>query len=194
VTARTRKVAFTGAAVLLLGLTLLIDTRGTGPSDPQRAHAPSRAVIERTPAPTTPTRPPTGQAAAARTVPTPSTARREREPRRAPAVSPGEGRAAATAARFFLRAYLPYSYGLVSADRLRGAAPPLVRALREAPPRVAATGARARPRLLAVFPQADTDIRDVLIVAAIDDGRLRYDVRLTVHHGADRWVVTEISG
>jgi hypothetical protein len=47
---------------------------------------------------------------------------------------------------------------------------------------------------MSVLAEAATGDRDVLIVAAVDDGRRRYDVRLTVHHGADRWVVTEISG
>ena len=67
-------------------------------------------------------------------------------------------------------------------------------ALREAPPRVPAAVARARPRLVSVLAQAATGDRDVLIVAAVDDGGRRYEVRLTVHHGAARWVVTEISG
>jgi hypothetical protein len=135
-----------------------------------------------------------GTVQASATRPAPSTVRREREPRRAAPVSPGEGRAAATAARVFLRAYLPYSYGRDDANRIRGAAPALVRALRGAPPRVPAAVARAHPRLLSVLASAATSQRDVLIVAAIDDGRRRYDVRLTVHHGADRWVVTEIRG
>jgi hypothetical protein len=48
--------------------------------------------------------------------------------------------------------------------------------------------------LVSVLAQAATGDRDVLIVAAVDDGGRRYEVRLTVHHGAARWVVTEISG
>jgi hypothetical protein len=48
--------------------------------------------------------------------------------------------------------------------------------------------------LLSVLPEAATGDRDVLIVAAVDDGRRRYDVRLTLHHDAERWLVTEISG
>lgn len=99
-----------------------------------------------------------------------------------------------TAARGFLHVYLPYSYGRAGADRIRGAAPALVRALREAPPRVPAAVARARPRLVSVLAEAAMGDRDVVIVAAVDDGPRRYDVRLTVHHGGDRWVVTEISG
>ena len=66
--------------------------------------------------------------------------------------------------------------------------------LREAPPRVPAAVTRASPRLVSVLAQAATGDRDVLIVAAVDDGRRHYDVRLTVHHDADRWVVTDISG
>lgn len=68
-----------------------------------------------------------------------------------------------------------------------------MRALQEAPPRVPAAVARARPRLVSVLAQAAGGDRDVLIVAAVDDGRRRYHVRLTAHRGADRWLVTEIS-
>jgi hypothetical protein len=186
---RTRRVAFTGAAVLLIALALLLNPRGSGR---QPAQAPSNRVIER--APMSPASPRTGQPRATRAVHARQTAHGEREPRLAPVVAPSAGRAAATAARIFLHAYLPYSYGRVDADRIRGAARPLVRALREAPPRVPAAVARARPRLVSVLAQAAAGDRDVLIAAAVDDGRRRYDVRLTVHHGTDRWVVTEISG
>jgi hypothetical protein len=189
---RSRRVAFTGAAVLLLALALLLNRRGSDPADRQPAQAPSSPVIERAPTPQTSSL--TVRPAPTRAVRARQTALREREPRRAPAVASGAGRAAATAARVFLHAYLPYSYGRVDADRIRGAAPPLARALDDAPPRVPAAVARARPRLLSVLPEAATCDRDVLIVAAVDDGRRRYDVRLTLHHDADRWVVTEISG
>jgi hypothetical protein len=189
---RTRKFAFAGAAALLVGLGLLLGARGSDPASRQSAKAPSSPVVER--APTSPASSRTVQPTATRAVHARQTAHREREPRFAPAVAPGERRAAATAARVFLHAYLPYSYGRVGADRIRGAARPVVGALREAPPRVAAAVARARPRLVSVLAQAATGDRDVLIVAAVDDGQRRYDVRLTVHHGADRWVVTEISG
>jgi hypothetical protein len=47
---------------------------------------------------------------------------------------------------------------------------------------------------VSLLAQAGIRIRDVLVVAAVDDGRRRYDVRLTVHHGTDGWDVTEISG
>jgi hypothetical protein len=138
----------------------------------------------------------TVQAAAARTVPAPSTARREREPRRAPPVAPGEGRSAATAARVYLRTYLPYSYGRGGADRIRGASPPLVRGVAGgAAARPGGRGASTSAGLVSVLAQAAaTGDRDVLIVAAVNDGGRRYEVRLTVHHGAARWVVTEISG
>jgi hypothetical protein len=84
--------------------------------------------------------------------------------------------------------------GRGGADRIRGAAPPLTRALQDAPPRVPAAVARARPRLVSVLAEASSGDRDVLVVAGVDDGRRRYDVKLMVHHGAGRWVVTEISG
>jgi hypothetical protein len=122
----TRRVAFTGAAVLLLALALLLNRRGSDPADRQRAHTPSSPVVERSPTPPTPSR--TVQPPA---VPARRTAHREREPRLAPAVAPGSGRAAANAARVFLHAYLAYSYGRAGADRIRGAAPPLTRALRD---------------------------------------------------------------
>src|SRR3954454_8923465 len=189
---RTRRVAFTGAAVLLLALALLLNRRSSDPATRQPQQAPSSPVIER--APTAPTSSRPVQPAATRAVRARQTALREREPRRAPAVASGAGRAAATAARVFLHAYLPYSYGRVDADRIRGAAPRLVRALHDAPPRAPAAVARARPRLVSVLAQAATGDGDVLIVAAVDDVRRRYDVRLTVHHGADRWIVTEITG
>src|SRR3954454_2263222 len=183
---RTRKVAFTGAAVLLLALALLLNRRSSDPATRQPQQAPSSPVIER--APTAPTSSRPVQPAATRAVRARQTALREREPRRAPAVASGAGRAAATAARVFLHAYLPYSYGRVDADRIRGPPPPLARALDDAPPRVPAAVARARPRLLSVLPEAATGDRDVLIVAVVDDGQRRYDVRLALHRGARRWV------
>src|SRR3954452_1919396 len=187
---RTRKVAFAGAAALLVSLALLLGARGSAPAGRQSAQAPSSPVIERTPTLPTPSR--TVQRDPTRTAPQP--AHREREPGLAPAVVPDAGRPAATTARAFLHGYLPYSYGRAGAVRIRGAAPPLVNALREAPPRVPAAVARARPRLVTARAEAATGDRDVLIVAAVDDGRRRYDVRVTVHHDADRWVVTEIRG
>lgn len=191
---RTRKVAFTGAAALLLAVALLLHARGSPPSARQPADAPSSPVVERTPSSAPPASSRTGHAAGQRRAPARQTMRTEREPRRAPAVAPGERRAAETAARAFLHGYLPYSYGRVRAIRIRGAAPAVVRALKEAPPRVPAAMARARPQLVSVLAQAASGNRDVLIVAAVDDSRRRYDLRLTMHHRADRWVVTEISG
>ena len=187
---RTRKVAFTGAAALLVGVLLLVNAHGRGRADRQAAHAQSSAVVDRTPTLTARSR----SVQAAKPASPARTSHRERESTLAPTVAPREGQAAASAARVFLHGYLPYSYGRVDASRIRGAAPALVRVLREVPPRVPAAVARARPRLLAVLPDAATGERDVLIVAAVSDGRRRYDVRLTVHHDAGRWVVTEISG
>src|SRR3954470_18877949 len=189
---RTRKVAFAGAAALLVSLALLLGARGSAPAGRQSAQAPSSPVIERTPTLPTPSR--TVQPARTQTVHARQTAHREREPGLAPAVVPDAGRAAVTTARAFLHGYLPYSYGRARADRIRGAAPPLLNAFREAPPRVPAAVARARPRLVTVRAEAATGDRDVLIVAAVDDGRRRYAVRLTVHHDADGWVVTDIGG
>ena len=191
---RTRKLAFTSAAVLLLGLAVLLHARGSPPTARHPAQALSSPVVERTPTPAPPTSSRSVQAAEKRTAPARQTVRPEREPSHAPAVAPGKARAATAAARVFLHGYLPYSYGRVRADRIRGAAPALVRALRESPPRVPAAVAKGRPRLVSVLAQAASDDRDVLIVAAVDDGRRRYDVRLTVHDSRGRWVVSEISG
>src|SRR3954468_21008465 len=148
---RTRKLAFTGAAVLLLALALLLNRRGSDPADRRPAQTPSSPVIERTPTPQTSSS--TVQPAPTRAVHARQTAHREREPRLAPAIAPSDRRAAATAARVFLHAYLPYSYGRVDPDRIRGAAPRLVRALHDAPPRVPAAVTRARPRLVSVLAQ-----------------------------------------
>src|SRR4051812_24281374 len=112
---RSRRVAFTAAAVLLLAIALLLNRRGSGPADRQSAQAPFGPVIARTPTPPTSLRTvqPAKRAVRARL-----TAQREREPERAPAVAAGQGRAAAIAARDFLHAYLPYSYGRVDGDRI----------------------------------------------------------------------------
>ena len=71
--------------------------------------------------------------------------RGEAEARNAPAVAPGDARAAAAAARVFLEGYLPYSYGRAQARRIRAAATSLLRELEASPPRVPASVARARP-------------------------------------------------
>ena len=150
-----------------LALTLL-HAQGSRPTARQPGEALSSPVVERTPAPAPPTSSRTVQAAGKRTAPARQTVRPEREPSHAPAVAPDERRAAASDARVFLHGYLPYSYGRVGADRIRGAAPPLVRALQEAPPRVPAAVARARPRLASVLAEAASGDGDVVIVAAVD--------------------------
>jgi hypothetical protein len=173
---RTRKVAFAGAAALLVGLALLLGSRGSDPAGRQSAQAPSSPVIERSP----PAMSPRTVQPAARPAVIRQTARREREPRRAPGVAPGEGRAAATAARVFVHAYLPYSYGRGGADRIQGAAWQLVRALREAPPRVPAAVARGRPRLVSVLAEAATgdreDLSDEVCVVVVMRPRCRIAV------------------
>src|SRR3954453_17392810 len=103
---RTRKLAFTGAAVLLLALALLLNRRGSDPTDRQRAQTPSSPVIERTPTPQTSSS--TVQPAPTRAVRARPTAHREREPRLAPAVASGAGRAAASPPRVFLPPYRHY--------------------------------------------------------------------------------------
>src|SRR3954466_13577028 len=97
---RTRKVAFAGAAALLVSLALMLGARGSAPAGRQPAPAPSSPVIERTPPLPTPSR--TVQPAPTHTVDPRQTAHREPEPALAPTVVPDAGRAAATTARAFL--------------------------------------------------------------------------------------------
>ena len=187
VTIDRRKRPFAAASVLSLAVSpSVLGTHGRDSENSRQTHTrPSggagaialtasthTAVLQRDPVRST--------ASAPSTAPTTG---REREAKRAPAVTPREARRARAAARAFLDGYLPYSYGRVDADRIRGAAPPLLRALHDAPPRVPAAVARARPRLVSLRPEAATGDRDVLIVAAVDDGRRRYDVPA---HGAPR--------
>src|SRR3954464_1487090 len=89
---RTRKVAFAGAAALLVSLALLLGARGSAPAGRQSAQAPASPVIERTPALPAPSR--TVQPAPTRTIHARQTAHRPpptpHPPRGAPR-APGGG-------------------------------------------------------------------------------------------------------
>jgi hypothetical protein len=200
---RNRKLVFAGAAIMLLGITGLLALRGSSSSEnrgprPERRSGPAAIRAEpslgsesdaignarSSPSPASP----------ASSIPPVGATRAEGEARKAPAVAPREARAAASAARAFLEGYLPYSYGRADAERIRGAAIPLLRELAASPPRVPASVTRARPQLVSVRAEATTAGSDVDIVAVVEDGRRRYRIPLAVRNTGRRWVVTAVSG
>jgi hypothetical protein len=203
--ARQRKLAFAGAAVMLLGITGFLALRDPGSAlqrdaQPERPTGPSAIRVE-PPAGSVAgvtghaprSRPPATPAAS----PTPSPAsgtRGEGEVRNAPAVAPREARAAAAAARAFLEGYLPYSYGRAHAKRIRAAATSLLRELEASPPRVPASVARTRPQLISVRTEAATGGSNVDVVAVVEDGQRRYRIPLAVRHAGHRWIVTAVRG
>jgi hypothetical protein len=202
---RRRKLVFAGAAAVLLGITVALTVRDTGPVDRRdaRPERPADQSAIRTEPPAVSESgmtadawgPATPASRAPSTMPTPDSATRpEEEPRNAPAVAPGDARAAAAAARAFLEGYLPYSYGRAHAERIRAAAAPLLRELEAAPPRVPASVARARPRLVSVRAAAATGGSDIDVVAVVNDGRRRYRIPLAVQGRGRRWVVTAVRG
>jgi hypothetical protein len=200
-----RKIAFTSAAFVLLGITAVL-TLGDpvslreGDAHTQRSAGPSpiRTGPPAVPEPGGPTDPrgsPSPAPPAPSTAPSPPGVKGdEAEARSAPAVAPGDARAATAAARAFLEGYLPYSYGRARAQRIRAAAIPLLRELEASPPRVPASIARARPRLVSVHAEAATGDSGVNVVAVVEDGRRRYRIPLAVRNTGRRWVVTAVSG
>src|SRR3954468_7371693 len=202
---RRRKIVFAGAAAVLLGITLVLTLRESGPAHRRDARPQRRAhqsAIRTDP----PAGPESGVTRDAResttpasaepsTMPTPANApRREGEARKAPAIAPREAHAAAAAARAFLEGYLPYSYGPADAARIRAAAIPLLRELEASPPRVPASVTHARPQLVSVRAEAATGSSDVDVVAVVGDGPRRSRTPLAVQTPAGRWVVTAVSG
>ena len=201
-TDRRRKAAFTCVAVVLLGLTVELTRSDPGPgprhAGPQRPaettiHAASPPASELYEAGdrrnTVPSSAPSRSASSA-----PIATTREREPTKPPAVAPREARAATAAARAFLAGYLSYSYGRSDAGRIRAAASRLLSELEASPPRVPATVARARPRLITVRAEAATGDLDVDVLAVVEDGQRRYSIPLTVRHAGHRWLVTAVGG
>jgi hypothetical protein len=204
VTDRQRRVAFASAAVVLLGITVVLTLRhpGLGPRHVVRPQRPPGTTTIRTGSP--PASEPRESDGSRSTAPSSALApsasptlpatRGEGEPKNAPAVTRREARAATAAARVFLDGYLPYSYGRTKAEGIRAAARPLLRALESEPPRVPATVARARPLLISVRAQAATGGLGVGVLAVVEDGQRRYSIPLSVRNAGPRWVVTAVSG
>jgi len=203
---RTRKLAFAGAAVVLLGIAALLTLGDPGSrrsGDASRFKRPTGASAIQTRSTAASESGMTGDARgsatppspAASTAPTPASAtRHEWESKSAPSVAPREARAAASAARAFLEGYLPYSYGRAKAQRIRAATIALLRELEASPPRVPASVARARPQLVSVRAEAATGGSGIDVVAVVEDGRRRYRIPLAVRDTGRRWVVTAVSG
>jgi hypothetical protein len=204
VTDRQRKVAFASAAVVLLGISVVLTLRdpGLGRRHDARQQRPGGTTSIRTESPpaSEPLESDGSRNISASSAPVPSASpappatRGERETKNAPAVAPREARAATAAARAFLDGYLSYSYGHAEAGRIRAAAARLLRELETSPPRVPATVARAHPRLISISAQAATGDHGVEVLAVIDDGLRRYGVPLAVDETGGRWVVTAVSG
>ena len=202
---RQRKLAFAGAALVLLGITGFLALRAPS-SAIQRDAQPERpagasAIRAEPPAWSevgatghAPGSPPPASPALSPTPSPASTTGGEGEVRNAPAVAPREARAAAAAARAFLEGYLPYSYGRAQARRIRAAATSLLRELEASPPRVPASVARARPQLISVRAEAATGGSNVDVVAVVEDGRRRYHIPLAVRDTGRRWIVTAVRG
>jgi len=205
VSERQRKLAFASAALLLLAITGFVALREPGlapgrDAEPQQP-ASTAAAIRTRPAPLEPSDAQGSQGTTQRSSPAPATrsstasvAQREREAKNAPAVAPGDARAATAAARAFLDGYLPYSYGRADTRRIRAAASSLLRELEASPPRVPETIAQAHPRVVSVRAQAATGGSGVEVLAVVDDGQRRYSVPLSVRDAGGRWVVSAVDG
>ena len=202
---RRRKLACASAAVVLLGITAVSTLREAGPparrdARPQQPAGTSAIRTEPLPASefgqdgdareATPRLSPAPSTSSSSTPPTQG----EREAKSPPAVAPRKARAATAAARAFLAGYLPYSYDRSDAGQIRAAAWRLLRELQASPPRVRATVARARPRLISVRADATTGDLNIDVLAVVDDGRRRYSIPLAVRHAGRRWIVTAVSG
>jgi hypothetical protein len=200
---RRRKLAFASAAVALLGITAFSTLREPGPparhdARPQQPAGTSAIRTEPLPASelgqgggeATPRFSPAPSTNSSSTAPTQG----EREAKSPPAVAPREARAATAAVRAFLAGYLPYSYGRSGAGQIRAAATRLLRELEASPPRVPATVARARPRLISVRAEAATGELGIDVLALVDDGQRRYSIPLAVRHAGRRWIVTAVGG
>jgi hypothetical protein len=205
VTHRQRKLSFGTAAVVLLGITVVLALRepGSGSRSNARSERPVATTVIRTGTP--PAQDPTETGGSRRASPTPSprpsistapatATQGERESENAPAVAPPAAHAATAAARAFLDGYLPYSYGRAQAQRIRAAATSLLRELNASPPRVPAGVAQARPRLVSVHAVAATGGSDIDVVALVEDGQRRYRIPLAVRSTGRGWIVTAVSG
>jgi hypothetical protein len=200
---RRRKLAFASAAVVLLGITAFSTLREPGPplrhgARPQQPADTSAIRTEPLPASELggdrDAHEATPRFSPAPSTSSPSPTQGEREAKSPPAVAPRRARAATAGARAFLAGYLPYSYGRSEARGIRAAARRLLRELEASPPRVPATVARARPRLISVRAAAATGELDIDVLAVVDDGQRRYSIPLVVRDAGRRWIVTAVRG
>jgi hypothetical protein len=112
-----------------------------------------------------------------------------------PAASSAGSRAdvatAKRAARQFVSAYLPYSYGHGRPTRIPAATAALSRRLTRARPRVPARERRLHPRL--VLLQSDAvGHRHAQLLALIDDGARRYTLQLELSRSRGSWTVADV--
>ena len=165
---RRRKLVFASAALVLLGITAFSTLREPGPpprhdARPQQPADSSGIRTQPLPGsefgqdgetheatPRSSAEPPTSSSS-------PAATEGEGEAKSPPAVAPRKARAATAAARAFLDGYLPYSYGRAPRrDAFERQRPSLLRELEASPPRVPASVARTRPRLISVRAEAAT--------------------------------------
>jgi hypothetical protein len=96
--------------------------------------------------------------------------------------------------RRFLRGYVAFLHGRLSADELEGASSDLRRALRRARVRVPPARAVRRPAIVGVraFARAPGV---VLVIASVADGDLAaYSIAASVERRPGRWLVTGLAG
>jgi hypothetical protein len=196
-----RKIAFAGAALALLMITVLLAFRQPGRRVRPDSHPPVGTTAIRTGQP--PVEPPATETRGSALTSTmsrsssPSAAGAgvgEREARSAPAVAPYAAVRAERAARAFLVGYLQYSYGRARAESIRAATGRLVRALERTPPRMRAAVARADPQLVSVHAEATLGRSAINVVAVVADGQRRYRVPLELRRARGGWVVTAVGG
>jgi hypothetical protein len=171
--------ATAAAAALLLA--------GCGISDP---YATTSSSSTRTPSSTSSTT----STSAATTATTTATTTGPTGPTSTPGLSPAqaaETRRASRAVRCFLRGYLPYSYGVGKAGRIRCVTPRLRHELAANPPHTA-PDRRARPRVRTVR-LVDRLVTRMYFAAQVDDGRRIYAVSATVALRRGSWQVSELS-
>ena len=104
-------------------------------------------------------------------------------------------RAALSAARRFLRTYLPFTYGQLPAWAIRGAVPALRTRIAASPPEVPATIRRLHPRVtaLTIIPARIMDAGAGWAATATVTDRLEtYHVTVTLGQQHRRWLVTSI--
>lgn len=174
------------SAALAAGVTAAT-IAGCGISDPYAQNTISSTAATSTATSTTPTTGPTGPTP---TTTTPAPAAGGSVPGLSPAQAADVQRAK-RAVRCFLRGYLPYSYGLGKASRIRCVTARLRHELAASPPHTA-PNRRARPRVTAVRLVERLTTRAYLS-AQVDDGRLVYAVSVTVAKRGGAWRVSELS-